>query len=121
MSALKTQEDERGKLIEVLKIPGAGQVNYITSKPGVVRGNHYHKRKMENFCVIEGEAKISLRNRESNEIKEHYLSGKKPEIVEVIANWTHNIQNINENELKFLVWVDEIFNPDDPDTYAEQI
>src|SRR3989338_3756177 len=93
---LEIKSDERGNFVEVFKIPGAGQVSYSTTKPGIVRGNHYHTHKIELFCVIEGEGKIRLRNRATNEVKEYLVSGKKPEIVEMILNWTHNIQNIGE-------------------------
>lgn len=87
----------------------------------MIRGNHYHKRKIETFCVIEGKALIRLRNRSTNEIKEFHLSGNKPQIIEMPINWTHSIQNIGQSELKFLVWTNEIFNLQDPDTYAENV
>jgi UDP-2-acetamido-2,6-beta-L-arabino-hexul-4-ose reductase len=118
---LEVKQDERGKLIEIFKIPGVGQVFYSTTKPGVVRGNHYHTRKIEKFCVIEGKAKIKLRNRETNEIEEHIVLGDNPEIVEMKPNWTHNIENIGEKEMKLLVWVNEVFNPEDPDTFSEEV
>jgi len=118
---LEIKEDERGKLIEIFKIPQFGQVVYSTSKAGVVRGNHYHTRKEEKFCVIEGEAKISLRNRETNELKEFFVSGEEPQIVDISMNWVHNIKNIGKGELKLLIWSNEIFNPDDPDTYPEEV
>ena len=118
---LEIKEDERGKLIEIFKIPEAGQFVYITTKPGVTRGNHYHLRKKEKYCVIEGEAKISLRNLKNNETKEYNVSGKAPEVVEIPINWTHNIKNIGKGELKFLAWVNEIFDRAAPDAYAEQV
>ena len=121
MNLITINEDERGKYIEVFKIPGVGQISYATSRPGAVRGNHYHKRKKEKFCVIEGEAKIRLRNRENNEAKEYLISGDEPEVIDVPINWTHNVQNIGKDELKLLIWANEIFNPDDRDTYAEPI
>ncbi|MFA5083885.1 MAG: hypothetical protein WC475_00660 [Candidatus Paceibacterota bacterium] len=115
------KEDERGKFVEIFKAPGFGQVSYSTTKPGVVRGNHYHTRKLEKFCVIEGKAKISLRNRGTNEIKEYYVSGDKPEIVDMTLDWTHNIQNIGDTEMKLLIWTNEVFDPGDPDTYPEEV
>lgn len=118
---LEKKSDARGDLVEVFKIPSVGQIFYSTSKPGVVRGNHYHTRKIEQFCVIEGEAKIRLRSRYTNEIKEYLVSGRNPEIVEMTVNWTHNIQNIGDGEMKLLVWSNEVFNPDDPDTFAEEV
>jgi len=87
----------------------------------MIRGNHYHKRKIETFCVIEGKALIRLRNRLTNEIKEFHLSGDKPQIIDMPINWTHNIQNTGQSEMKLLVWANEIFNPKDPDTYAENV
>jgi len=118
---LEIKEDERGKLIEVFKIPNFGQILYSTSRPGVVRGNHYHTRKQEKFCVVDGKAKISLRNRKTNELKEYYVSGEKPEVVDMIVSWTHNIENVGKDELKLLIWVNEIFDPNDPDTYSEKV
>ncbi|PIR41805.1 MAG: hypothetical protein COV30_01260 [Candidatus Yanofskybacteria bacterium CG10_big_fil_rev_8_21_14_0_10_37_15] len=118
---LKIHKDERGQLIEIFKIPNIGQVFYSTSKPGVVRGNHYHTRKIEYFCVIEGDAKISLRNRRTNELEEHVVSGKEPSIVKMKINWTHNIQNTGKTEMKLLVWTNEVFDPEDPDTFSEEV
>ena len=118
---LEIKEDERGKLIEIFKIPNFGQIFYSTSNPGVIRGNHYHTRKQEKFCVINGKAKISLRNRENNELKEYYVSGENPEVVDIIVDWTHNIENIGEDELKLLVWTNEIFDPNNSDTYQEKV
>ncbi|NCO44718.1 hypothetical protein GW888_01435 [Candidatus Wolfebacteria bacterium] len=118
---LEIKQDERGKLIEIFKIPDVGQVFYSTTKPGVVRGNHYHTRKKEYFCLIEGKGLIKLRNRETGEIKEIEVSGENPEIVEMPVNWTHNIKNIGDLEMKLLVWVNEVFKPDDPDTFSEKI
>jgi len=118
---LEIKKDDRGKLVEVFKIPGFGQVHYSTSKPGVTRGNHYHTRKEEKFCVIEGAAKITLKNRENGKIKEFFVAGENPEIVDIPKNWTHNVKNMGQGELKLLVWANEIYNPDDPDTYSEEI
>ncbi len=118
---LEIKSDERGDLVEVFKIPGVGQFFYSTSKPGVIRGNHYHARKKEFFCVIEGEAKIRLRDRTTGRVDEHIVTGAEPEIVEMKINWTHNIQNISSGEMKLLVWVNEVFNPDDPDTFKEEV
>lgn len=118
---LEVKQDDRGKLIEIFKIPGVGQIFYSTTKPRIVRGNHYHTRKTEKFCVIEGKAKIKLRNRETGEVEEYIISGDNPEIVEIKPNWTHNIENIGNNEMKLLAWSNEVFNPDDPDTFVEEV
>ena len=118
---LEIKNDERGNFIEVFKIPEFGQVSYSTTKPGVIRGNHYHIRKKEIFCVIEGEAKIRQRNRETNEIEEKIVFGNAPELVEMKLNWTHNIQNIGDKEMRLLIWISEIYNPNDSDTFFEEI
>lgn len=115
------KEDERGKLFEIFKVPDFGQVFYATSVPGVVRGNHYHTRKREVFCVIEGKGKISMRDRESGEKKEYIVSGKEPEIVEMPLNWVHKIENIGDGEMKLIVWTNEIFDLNDPDTFKEEV
>lgn len=118
---LEVKRDERGKLIELFKVPSFGQVFYSTSKPGVVRGNHYHTKKIEKFCVIEGSAKIRLRNRETGEVEEFNVSGSVPEVVEMPINWTHNIENTGDNEMRLIVWVNEVFDPDNPDTFPEEV
>lgn len=121
IEALEIKKDKRGRLIEIFKIPGVGQVFYSTTKPGVVRGNHYHQRKIEKICIIEGKAKIRLRNRGTGKIKELIVSGDEPKNIEIPVNHTHNIKNIGDSEMKLLVWVNEVFNPDDPDTFAEEV
>lgn len=118
---LEIKSDERGNFVEVFKIPGFGQVSYSTTKQGVIRGNHYHTRKKEIFCVIEGKAKIRQRNRKTNEIEEIIVSGKSPELVEMKINWTHNIQNIGDKEMKLLIWINEVFDPNNPDTFYEEV
>lgn len=118
---LTIHKDERGELAEIFKIPNVGQVHYSTSVPGTVRGNHYHTRKREYFCVIEGQGKIRLRDRDSGKIKEHIVTGQELEVVEMPINWTHSIENIGENEMKLIVWTNEVFNPNDPDTFKEEV
>ncbi len=118
---LEIKSDNRGSFVEIFKTPDGGQVSYSATKPGMTRGNHYHKRKKEAFCVIEGEAKIRQRNTGTDEIEEIIVSGAAPELVEMKLNWTHSIQNIGDKELKLLIWASEIFNPADPDTYHEEV
>lgn len=115
---LDIKKDERGKLIEIFKMPDCGQVYYLTVEPGFTRGNHYHKRKKEKFCVIEGEAKITIRK--DDDIKEFSVSGSNPEVIDIPEKWIHNIKNISNKEVKMLAWISEVFNPNDPDTYYEK-
>lgn len=118
---LEIKSDERGNFVEIFKVSGFGQVSYSTTKKDIIRGNHYHTRKKEIFCVIEGEAKIRQRNRETNEIEEKVVSGAFPELVEMKLNWTHNIQNIGNSEMKLLIWISEVYNPNNQDTFYEEV
>ncbi|MBN2197983.1 hypothetical protein JW698_02225 [Candidatus Wolfebacteria bacterium] len=118
---LEIKQDERGKFIEIFKLPEFGQVSFSTTKPGEIRGNHYHINKKELFCVIEGKGKIRMRNRDTNEIEEYIVFGEFPEVIEMKINWTHNIKNIGNNEMKLLIWTNEVFNPDNPDTFYEEV
>ena len=118
---LTIREDNRGKLVEIFKIPNIGQVFYATTVSGAIRGDHYHTRKIESFCVVEGTGKISMRNRESGETKEYVVSGDEPEIAVMPKNWTHNIKNIGNTEMKLIVWTDEVFDSADPDTHPEKV
>jgi UDP-2-acetamido-2,6-beta-L-arabino-hexul-4-ose reductase len=118
---LTIHKDERGALVEIFKIPNIGQIFYATAVPGAIRGNHYHTRKKEIFCVVAGKGKISMRDRVSGERKEYVVSGGEPETIEMPLNWTHNIENIGDTEMKLIVWTNEIFDPKDPDTFKEEV
>lgn len=106
--------------MEVFRFAGLGQVSYVSVKPGAVRGNHYHTRKKETFCVVKGTAKIRQRNRETNDVEERTVNGEAPELVDMKLNWAHSIKNTGEGEMEFLIWANEVFDPADPDTFAEK-
>ncbi len=112
-----TKEDNRGKLTELLKSKHIGQIFISTTKEGVIRGNHYHHTKVEKFCVIKGNAFISLRKIDSDSIIKYNVSGKKIEIVDIPPGYTHNIENIGKDEMICLFWASEIFDPENTDTY----
>jgi len=118
---LEIKRDSRGDFIEVFKVVGFGQVSFCTAKPGVTRGEHYHTRKKETFCVIAGEAIIRQRDKSTGTIEEKKVSGESPELVEMKINWPHSIKNIGDNEMKFIIWISEIYDPNDPDTYPEKV
>lgn len=120
---LTVKHDKRGSLVEVFKFPSAavGQVLFSTTKPGMVRGNHYHTRKIEYFCVVEGSGTIRLRNRDTGESREYKVSGQAPEVVTMPIHWTHNILNTGQQDMKLLIWVSEVFDPEDPDTFFEEV
>ena len=120
---LKRNEDNRGHLFEVIKTHdmNEGQVFYSSSHPGITRGNHYHTHKIERFCVLSGEAVIQLRRIDTNEVIEYAVSGDKPSTVDMPIFHTHNITNVGDGELLTLFWTNEIFNPDDPDTFFQPV
>ena len=110
--------DERGVFVEMLKTPDAGQFSFFTAHPGVTRGGHYHHPKTEKFLVIKGEACFRFRHMLTGEFYELFTSGTKPEIVETVPGWTHDITNVGDDELVCMLWANEIFDRDNPDTFA---
>jgi UDP-2-acetamido-2,6-beta-L-arabino-hexul-4-ose reductase len=117
----KLNTDDRGDFVEVMKLKTGGQVSYSTTKPGITRGNHYHTRKIERFAVIKGKAKICLRKVDKTEIAEFIISGDEPAFVDMPVWYTHNITNIGDENLTTLFWINEFYNPDDPDTFFETV
>jgi len=118
---LTLNTDERGSFVEVFKLENGGQVSFSTTKPGITRGNHYHIRKNEKFCVVSGQASIKLRRIGTDKVIEYLVSGDKPAWVEMPIYHTHNITNAGTAELVTLFWINEHFNPDDPDTFFEEV
>ncbi len=118
---LKLHTDERGSFVETVKSLGQGQFSFSTTKPGITRGNHFHIRKVERFAVIKGKARIQLRKIGTNEIVNYELDGKQPAYVDMPVWYTHNITNIGDEELLTLFWINEFFDPNDPDTYYERV
>lgn len=114
-------QDPRGVLMECVRQELGGQVFFSTTKHGVIRGNHYHTRKLEKFCVLKGEAVIRLRRVGSSEVVEYRVSGERPEILDIPVFHAHNIENVGDEDLYTLFWASEIFDPDDPDTYPEEV
>jgi UDP-2-acetamido-2,6-beta-L-arabino-hexul-4-ose reductase len=113
---LKGHSDPRGTFYEILKTVDSGQFSISTSKSGVTRGNHYHDTKNEKFLVIRGEALIELRNIFNDEVIQYHVSEKKIEIVEMITGYTHSITNTGDTEMVLLIWANEAFDRDHPDT-----
>jgi len=115
------RSDARGTLFEVIKQVGAGQVFFSTTKPGVTRGNHYHTRKIEKFCVVQGEAVIRMRRIGTGEVLEFPVSGAVPAAVEMPVFFAHHIENTGPGELVTLFWTNEVFDATDPDTFMEDV
>jgi UDP-2-acetamido-2,6-beta-L-arabino-hexul-4-ose reductase len=118
---LKPNTDNRGSLYEVIKMDTGGQVFYSTTKPGITRGNHYHLHKVERFCVIGGKASIKLRQVGTEKVYEFIIDGTQPAFVDMPVLYTHNITNIGNESLTTLFWSNEIFDPNNPDTYFEEV
>ncbi len=113
-------KDDRGDFVEIIKQNG-GQVSFSTTKPGITRGNHFHTRKIERFSVIKGKALIRLRRIGTKEVFDFYLSGDEPAYVDMPIWYTHNITNVGHDDLYTIFWINEFFNPEDPDTYFEVV
>ena len=113
--------DPRGAFVEVIRLNVGGQVSFSTTVPGITRGNHFHTRKIERFAVIKGKALIQLRKIGSDEVLDFYLDGEEPAYVDMPIWYTHNIKNIGEEELYTNFWINEFFDPADPDTFMETV
>ncbi len=110
--------DPRGVFVEMLKTQDSGQFSYFTAHPGITRGGHYHHTKTEKFLVIKGEARFKFRHMETGETYELLTRGDKAEIVETVPGWTHDITNIGSVEMIVMLWANEIFDRERPDTFA---
>ena len=113
--------DERGMFAEMLKTKDSGQFSFFTARPGVTRGGHYHHSKTEKFLVIQGEAKFGFRHVVSDETYEIVVTSKDLKIVETVPGWSHDITNIGAEEIIVMLWANEIFDPDNPDTITHKV
>lgn len=109
--------DKRGVFVEMLKTPDCGQFSFFTAHPGVTRGGHYHHSKTEKFLVIKGRALFRFRHMKTGQTHELQTSGDKPQIVETVPGWTHDITNAGAEEMVVMLWANEIFDRARPDTY----
>ncbi|MCA9266783.1 MAG: hypothetical protein KDA60_23170, partial [Planctomycetales bacterium] len=115
------REDARGRLYEAIRWAAGGQVFFSTTKPGVIRGDHYHTRKVEWFCVVQGEAIIRLRRIGAAEVQEIRVSGERPEFVSIPVMHAHQIENVGRTDLLTMFWCNEIFDQSDADTWRERV
>ena len=120
--SLKMNEDNRGSFTEIVKSLDRGQVSINISRPGITKGQHWHNTKNEKFLVVAGEGIIQLRKIGTDEIVEYKVSGKEMTVVDMIPGYTHNIINTSKTEnLVTVMWCNECFNPEKPDTYFEEV
>ena len=115
---LQRYGDERGVFVEMLKTPDAGQFSYFTAHPGIKRGSHYHHSKTEKFLVIKGQARFRFRHLMTDETFELLTSGDVPKVVDTIPGWVHDITNVGNDEMIVMLWANENFDRDRPDTVA---
>jgi len=118
---LKMNIDNRGSFTEFLKTEEYGQVSVNISKPHITKGNHWHNSKNEKFLVVSGTGVIRFRRLDSDETLEYFVSGDKLEVVDIPTGYTHNIENLGEGDMVTIMWANEKFDPDNPDTYFLEV
>ena len=120
--SLKMNEDARGSFTELLKTEDCGQFSVNISKPGITKGEHWHHTKWEFFMVVSGRGLIRQRKIGTDEVLDFEVSGEKIEAVHMLPGYTHNIINLSETEnLVTVMWANEAFDPDRPDTFFEKV
>ncbi|WP_114521152.1 NAD-dependent epimerase/dehydratase family protein [Altererythrobacter sp. ZODW24] len=118
---LKINEDQRGRLFESAKGGNASHTFLSTTHPGQVRGDHFHLGLVERFLVVSGEAVIRIRRVLTDEVHEFRVSGETPVAIDQIPLHTHNIENVGDGELVTFFWSHKMFDPADPDTFADPV
>lgn len=118
---LTMHKDDRGSFTEFIKTPDRGQTSINISKPGITKGNHWHHTKNEKFLVVAGNGVIRFRKPDEEEIYEYFVSGDKLEVVDIPVGYTHNIENLGDTDMVTVMWVNEMFDPEHPDTYFLEV
>lgn len=118
---LKMNVDERGSFTEIIRTIDRGQVSVNISKPGITKGNHWHHSKNEKFLVVSGNGVIRFRKVDGDKVIEYYVSGEKLEVVDIPPGYTHNIENLGKKDMVTIMWVNEPFDRNNPDTYYEEV
>jgi len=118
---LKMNVDNRGSFTEFIRTPERGQVSVNVSKPGITKGNHWHHTKNEKFLVVSGEGLIRFRKIDEDEIIEYRVSGDKLQVVDIPTGYTHSIVNVGKTDLVTVMWANEPFNLEKPDTYYLEV
>lgn len=118
---LKMNKDERGSFTEFIRTPDRGQVSVNISKPGITKGNHWHHTKNEKFLVVSGQGLIRFRKLNNEEVIEYEVIGEKLQVIDIPVGYTHSIVNTGETDLVTVMWVNESFDPKNPDTYFVEV
>ncbi len=118
---LKMNCDHRGSFTEFIRTAERGQLSVNVTKPGITKGNHWHHTKNEKFLVVNGKGLIRFRKIDSNEIIEYAVEGDKLQVVDIPPGYTHSITNVGDSDLVTVMWANECFDPDKPDTYYMEV
>lgn len=118
---LKMNVDQRGSFTEFLKTVDYGQVSINISKPGIVKGNHWHHTKNEKFLVVYGKGVVRFREIETDDVIEYHVSDEKLEVVDIPVGYTHHIENLGDTDMVTVMWANEPFDPENPDTYYLEV
>jgi UDP-2-acetamido-2,6-beta-L-arabino-hexul-4-ose reductase len=118
---LQKHEDPRGIFVEMLKTKDSGQFSFFSAHAGITRGGHYHHSKNEKFLVLKGNARFGFRHIITGEYYELLTSGDVPQVVETVPGWSHDITNIGADEMFVMLWANEIFDPENPDTTYHKV
>ena len=118
---LKMNKDNRGSFTEFIRTPERGQVSVNIMKPGITKGNHWHHSKNEKFLTVSGNGVIRLRKVGSDEVIEYYTNGEKLEVVDIPVGYTHSIENKGNVDMVTIMWANECFDPENPDTYYLEV
>lgn len=119
---LTRHADARGSFFEIIRSHGGpGQSSFSTTVPGITRGDHYHRRKIERFTVLAGRGTIALRKLFTDKVYEFDVSGDEPMAIDMPTMWSHNITNTGAEVLYTSFWTNDIFDPENPDTIAERV
>lgn len=118
---LRMNADARGSFTEFLRTDGQGQVSINISKPHIVKGNHWHHTKNEKFLVVKGTGVIRFRKIGTDNVIEYPVSGDKLQVVDIPCGYTHNIENVGDDDMVTVMWANEPFDKDHPDTFYEEV
>ena len=119
--AVPCHGDPRGEFVEMLRTSDSGQFSYFTAHPGITRGGHYHHTKTEKFLVVRGTARFGFRHVLTGERHEITVRGGQGSIVETAPGWAHDVTNIGDDELIVMLWANELFDRNRPDTIAMKV
>ena len=119
---LRMNKDDRGSFTEIIRTPDRGQMSVNISKPGITKGQHWHHTKNEKFVVVKGKGLIQMRREGTDEVLNFEVNGDEITVVEMIPGYTHNIINLSDTEdLVTLMWCNEPFDPNRPDTFFDPV